>query len=102
MYIDHGVALYGCARSRRAASVRHEQNRVPVVVQTGVNAGQVSLSQFDQLILVLADDGFPARTRNVCLHVAAFPFAFPEAFSDALPDAFPDAAAFICFLYDRT
>src|SRR5438270_10917887 len=51
-----------------------------------MDAGKVGLGQFDQLVLVLADDGFAARTRYVCLHVAAFPFA----------------AAFICFLYDRT
>src|SRR5271166_5788858 len=66
--------------------VRHEKNCVAVVLQTRMNAGKVSLGQFDQLILILADDGFAARTRNVCLHVAAFPFA----------------AAFICFLCDRT
>jgi hypothetical protein len=34
----------------------------------------VSLSQFDQLILIFADDGFSARTRYVCLHVVALPF----------------------------
>ena len=66
--------------------VRHEQDGVAVVLEARVGAGKVRLSQFDQLILVLADDGFAARTRYVCLHVAAFPFA----------------AAFICFLWDRT
>jgi hypothetical protein len=39
-----------------------------------MDAGEVSLSQFDQLILVLADNGLAARTREVCLHVAALPF----------------------------
>ncbi len=76
----------GALTLRREASVRHEQNGVAVVLQARMNAGEVSLGQFDQLILVLARDGFPARTRNVSFHVAAFPFA----------------AAFICFLYDRT
>ena len=66
--------------------IRHEQNRIAVVLEARMDAGKVSLGQLDQLVLVLADDGFAARTRNVCLHVAAFPFA----------------AAFICFLCDRT
>jgi len=34
----------------------------------------VRLGQFDQLIFVLADDGFAARTRQVRLHVVALPF----------------------------
>jgi hypothetical protein len=38
-----------------------------------MNAGKVGLGQFNQLIFILADDGFAARTRNVCLHTAAFP-----------------------------
>ena len=54
-----------------------------------MNAGKVRLGEFDQLVFVLADDGFAARTRYVCLHVAAFPFGYCL---DAL------AAAFICFL----
>src|SRR5271170_6986715 len=58
-----------------------------------MNAGKVRLGQLDELILVLADDGLAARTRYVCLHVAAFPFGYCL---DAL------AAAFICFLCDRT
>lgn len=49
-----------------------------------MNAGKVGLGQLDQLVLVLADDGFAARTVQVCLHVAAVPFA--------------SWAAFICFL----
>lgn len=53
--------------------VRHEQDRVAVVLQARMNAGKVGLSQLDQLVLVLTDDGFAARTRYVCLHVAAFP-----------------------------
>ncbi len=69
-----------------SGSVRHEQNGVPVVLQAGMNAGKVSLGQLDQLVFVLADEGFAARTRQMCLHVAAFPFA----------------AAFIFFLYERT
>lgn len=68
------------------ALVRHEKNGVPVVLQARMNAGKVSLGQFDQLVFVLADEGFAARARQMCLHVAAFPFA----------------AAFICFLYERT
>ena len=66
--------------------IRHEQNRIAVVLEARMDAGKVSLGQLDQLVLVLSDDGFAARTRNVCLHVAAFPLA----------------AAFICFLCDRT
>lgn len=53
-----------------------------------MNAGKVGLSQLDQLVLVLAGDGFAARTRQVCLHVGAFPSAL--------------AAAFLCLLCDRT
>lgn len=51
-------------------------------------SGKVGLSQLDQLVLVLAGDGFAARTRQVCLHVGAFPSAL--------------AAAFLCLLCDRT
>ena len=75
-----------CACCASCRLVRHEQNRVAVVLEARMDAGKVSLGQLDQLVLVLSDDGFAARTRNVCLHVAAFPFA----------------AAFICFLCDRT
>ena len=76
----------GALTLRREASVRHEQNGVAVVLHARMNFREVSLGQFDQLILVLALDRLAARTRNVGFHVAAFPFA----------------AAFICFLYDRT
>src|ERR1700741_2937565 len=60
-----------------------------------MSAGKVRLGQFDQFVFVLADDGFATRTRNVCLHVAALPFLVTFYFA-AL------AAAFICFLCDRT
>jgi hypothetical protein len=39
-----------------------------------MNAGKVRLGQFDQLIFVLAGDGFAAGARYVCLHVVALPF----------------------------
>jgi hypothetical protein len=39
-----------------------------------MNAGKVRLGQFDQLIFVLAGDGFAAWTRNVCLQIVALPF----------------------------
>lgn len=51
-----------------------------------MNVGKVFLGQLDQLVLVLADDGFAARTRYVRFHVAAFPLT----------------EAFICFLCERT
>lgn len=56
-----------------------------------MNAGEVSLGQLDQFVLILADDGFAAWTRYVCLHVVALPFLWTCYFA-AL------AAAFICFL----
>ena len=68
--------------------VGHEQDRVAVVLQAGVNAGKVCLGEFDQFVFVFPDDSLATRTVQVCLHVAAFPFTF--------------LAAFICFLYERT
>ena len=74
--LDGGAVTRRERASRDSARVSTAMNRdrVAVVLQARMNAGKVSLGQFDQLILVLADDGFAARTRNVCLHVAAFPF----------------------------
>ena len=69
--------LYGGAVAQlrsKDPSVGHEQDRVAVVLQARMSAGKVGLGQFDQLILVLANDRFAARTRYMCLHVAALPF----------------------------
>src|SRR6201984_2564226 len=44
-------------RVARRASVGHEQDRVAVVLQARMNAGEVGLRQLDQLVLVLARDG---------------------------------------------
>ena len=37
-----------------------------------MNAGEVRLGLFDQVILIFADEGFAARTRQVRLHAATF------------------------------
>ena len=68
--------------------VGHEEDRVPVVLQTGVRAGQVGLRQINQFVFVFAGDRLATRTVQMCLHVAFPVVAF--------------LAAFICFLNDRT
>ena len=70
------------------ALIGHEENGVPVVLQTRMRAGQVGLRQVDQFVFVFAGDRFATRAIQMCLHSAAFPAAF--------------LAAFICFLYERT
>ena len=65
--------------------VSHEEDRIPVVLQTGMRAGQVLLSQIDQFVFVFAGDRLATRTVQMRLHYVAFPV-----------DAF--LAAFICFL----
>ena len=70
------------------ALIGHEEDRVPVVLQTRMRAGQVSLRQVDQFVFVFAGDRLATRAIQMCLHDAAFPAAF--------------LAAFICFLYERT
>src|ERR1700744_1560628 len=70
------------------ALVGDEENRIPVVVQTGVRAGQVGLRQIDEFVFIFAGDRLATRAVQMCLHGVAFPSAF--------------LAAFISFLYDRT
>src|ERR1700728_3016584 len=91
------VSPWGHAHSARLGSfsVRHEQDGVAVVIEARMNAGEMSLGQLDQFVLILADDGFSARTRDVCLHDGAFPSGDRSYFA-AL------AAAFMCFLCART
>jgi hypothetical protein len=63
----------GSALKLTPGSVRHEQDRVAVVIQAGVHAGEVRLGQFNELVLVLTGDGLATWTRYVRLHVVAFP-----------------------------
>jgi hypothetical protein len=53
----------------RDGSVRHEEDRVPVVLTAGMRLGQVSLGLLDEVVLVLAGDRLAAGAVQMRLHM---------------------------------
>ena len=56
----------------RGQSVRHEEDRVPVVLAAGMRLGQVRLGLLDEVVLVLTAYRFAAGAVQVSLHIFTF------------------------------